>query len=261
VALALCLSAFGYKVAFTIADAPELLAGIPRSLWMPMNEAPLVTQARIVFVGILFSSIFIAYQRLFGNPSPSHGAIGYVWPLHDLLTLFLIMQVRVTNIPLLLLFYIQLYILSSLELSADDVTLTSIIFQYGSFFALGGSNAISSVDLSNAYNGISGYNIVAVGVLTFVGNWAGPVWWASAMNSLLRASYFRKREIIERHAAILTLFVSSSVFSVMLACTLLRTHLFIWTVFSPKYLYSMAWSIGQHPIITVIIGGLLYYIE
>jgi ethanolaminephosphotransferase len=220
---------------------------LPTSLWEPKSIA------RSNWSVLFFWHLSVLYLLL--------TEVGYVWPLHDLLTLFLIMQVRVTNIPLLLLFYIQLYILGSLELSADEVTLTSIIFQYGSFFALGGSNAISSVDLSNAYNGISGYNIVAVGVLTFVGNWAGPIWWASAMNSLLRASYFGKREIIERHAAILTLFVSSSVFSVMLACTLLRTHLFIWTVFSPKYLYSMAWSIGQHPIITVIIGGLSYYIE
>jgi ethanolaminephosphotransferase len=34
--------------------------------------------------------------------------------------------------------------------------------------------------------------------------------------------------------------------SVMAACTMLRTHLFIWTVFSPKYLYTLAWTILNH---------------
>jgi len=65
VALGLCLSAFGFKVAFTIADAPELLAGIPQYLWAPMHEAPLATQARTVFAGIALSALYSLYQRLY----------------------------------------------------------------------------------------------------------------------------------------------------------------------------------------------------
>jgi ethanolaminephosphotransferase len=130
-----------------------------------------------------------------------------------------------------------------------------------SFFAFGGSNAISSVDLSSAYNGVSGYNVLAVGILTFVSNWAGPVFWTSATNvMLLRLHRQGQRNLLKQHLAMLTVFVTASLFFVMAACTLLRTHLFIWTVFSPKYLYSMAWSLGQHICINMGFGSLLFWL-
>ena len=65
VALGLCLSAFGFKLAFTVADAPELLAGIPEDLWVPMAEAPLVTQARTVFAGIALFTLPSLYRSIY----------------------------------------------------------------------------------------------------------------------------------------------------------------------------------------------------
>jgi ethanolaminephosphotransferase len=182
-------------------------------------------------------------------------------PLHDLFTLFLMTQSRATNIPLFLLLELQFHVLGWLELLPLELTLTSLLFQYASFFAFGGSNAISSVDLSNAYNGIAGYNVIAVGILTFCGNWAGSLWWTSA-TALLLSRHRRQGQwkLWGRHTATLTTFVSSSVLFVMLACTALRTHLFIWTVFSPKYLYSMAWSMGQHICISIGLGSLLFWV-
>jgi len=202
--------------------------------------------------------------------------------LHDLLTLLLITQSRATNIPLLLIFEMQAYLISSLPLSQIEITTTSLLLQYTSFFAFGGSNTISSIDLSSAYNGVSGYNVLAVGILTFISNWTGPIFWVSATNlSLLRlykinggggsggagvagvAGGSGKKEgkaVLFPHLALMTVFVSSGLFFVMGACTILRTHLFIWTVFSPKYLYSMAWSMGQHLGINIGLGSLLFWL-
>jgi len=180
--------------------------------------------------------------------------------LHDLLTLFLVTQSRATNIPLLLLFEIQFYTLNDLDLSLVEITTTSLLLQYTSFFTFGGSNAISSIDLSSAYNGVSGYNVLAVGILTFVSNWVGPIFWTSATNlMLLRLRRKGGKNLLLPHLALLTVFVTGSLFFVMAACTVLRTHLFIWTVFSPKYLYSMAWSLGQHLVINMGFGSLLYW--
>jgi ethanolamine phosphate transferase 2 subunit G len=182
--------------------------------------------------------------------------------IHDLLFLFLVTQSRATNIPLLLVFELAFYLLNNLDLNLVEITTTSLLFQYVSFFAFGGSNALSSIDLSSAYNGVSGYNVVAVGILTFVSNWAGPIFWTSATNlMLLRLSGKGQKNLLGQHLALLTVFVTSSLFFVMAACTLLRTHLFIWTVFSPKYLYSMAWSIGQHLGINVGFGSLLFWLS
>jgi ethanolaminephosphotransferase len=179
--------------------------------------------------------------------------------LHDLLTLLLITQSRATNIPLLLIFELHAVLLNMLNLNVLEITTTCLLLQYTSFFALGGSNAISSIDLSSAYNGVSGYNVVAVGILTFIGNWTGPIFWASATNlMLLELPKKGQKHILQNHVALLTAFATSSLFFVMAACTLLRAHLFIWTVFSPKYLYSMAWSLGQHLCINIGFGSLLY---
>lgn len=176
-------------------------------------------------------------------------------------------QSRVTNIPLFLLFQLQLTLFARLDLSQLELTLTSLLFQHLSFFAFGGSNSIASIDLSNAYNGVSSYNVVAVGILTFVSNWAGPIWWSSATLLLLlglrkggQRTDGRRTYLLFDHLSVLTFFVSTSLLSVMVACTALRTHLFIWSVFSPKYLYSMAWSLGQHLCINVVGGSMLFFL-
>lgn len=151
--------------------------------------------------------------------------------------------------------------LAHVDLNVAEITTSSLVLQFASFFAMGGTNAISSVDLSNAYNGVSDFNVVAVGILTFISNWAAPVWWTSATTlRLLQKRQTSGEDTLQSHIALLTLFVATSLGFVMVACTALRTHLFIWTVFSPKYLYSMAWSIGQHLGVNVCIGGLLYWL-
>lgn len=183
--------------------------------------------------------------------------------MHDLLVLFLITQSRATNIPLILLFEIQFYLINDLDLNLVEISTTTLLLQYTSFFAFGGSNAISSIDLSSAYNGVRGYNVLAVGALTFISNWTGPIFWASATNIMLlrlRQTTAGRKDLLQQHLALLTVFVTCSLVFVMAACTLLRTHLFIWTVFSPKYLYSMAWSFGQHLGINVGFGSLLYWL-
>jgi ethanolaminephosphotransferase len=170
-------------------------------------------------------------------------------------------QSRATNIPIFLLFTVLYETISSFELSVIEITTLSILLQYASFYAFGGSNAISSVDLSSAYNGIGSFNVVAVGFLTLVSNWAGAVYWTSATSLLLLQKY-RKGETFafRQHISLLTLFTTISVAFVMAACTALRTHLFIWTVFSPKYLYCIAWSLGQHLLINLGFGGLVFWL-
>lgn len=156
------------------------------------------------------------------------------------------------------------------------------MLQHAAFFALGGTNSIASVDLSSAYNGVASFDVAAVGFLTFVGNWAGSVWWALATYVMLveeRSRRSRRERIAKMegvgesegrgdgegglwkaHVGVLTVFVAASVVAVMAACTVLRTHLFVWTVFSPKYLYCVAWSMGQHLVVNVLVGGVFYWL-
>ncbi|KAI0097074.1 alkaline phosphatase-like protein [Daldinia grandis] len=261
VVVGLAISAVSFKLSFTNEDAPELIVGFAKTLVDLFHGPTLVNRARAVFLGLGVTSIYPLYIIFVQGTKQSKGDA--MRTLHHLYTLFALTQSRVTNIPLFLLFRAIYLYLSELHLGAVDVTISSLLLQFASFFAMGGSNAISGVDLSNAYNGVSGFNIFAVGVLTFLSNWAAPVWWTSASNLLLLQSREPARpghdRVYQQHAAILTLFVAVALVFVMVACTTLRTHLFIWTVFSPKYLYSMAWSLGQHLVINVAFGGLLYW--
>lgn len=61
-----------------------------------------------------------------------------------------------------------------------------------------------------------------------------------------------------RHAGLCTMWTGVASASVMVACTMLRTHLFIWTVFSPKYLFAMAWGIAFHFGGTLGLGSLIW---
>jgi ethanolaminephosphotransferase len=172
-----------------------------------------------------------------------------------------------------------------LDLTPTAVTLTTLLLTQTSFFALGNSNSISSIDLSNSYNGISGYNVLAVGLLVFLSNWAGPLYWSLA-GILLLGSHGRTQRYVDtselhvadwvakerewlnqmarkeekgrevrkdggrewaKHVALLTFWTGIMLTAVMAACTALRQHLFIWTVFSPKFLFAMAWGVGWQP--------------
>lgn len=275
---ALCMVALRFKASFTSADAPELLIGLPRLFFIYVDESSLVNQARAAFLGIGAIMLVAMAAHIIQRLSLVQHNTGRIelgtfdsWILikprdilpllRNLLTLFLLTQSRLTNIPLFLLFEVMLELFRHLSLSREEITLASVLLQFSSFFALGGSNSISSIDLSNAYNGIDGYKFAAVGLLTFIGNWAGPIWWSFATSSLILGHERRRHQsLFNQHLWFITALATGAALAVMLACTMLRAHLFIWTVFSPKYLYCIAWSAGQHFCVNFILGGLIYWI-
>ncbi|PVI02738.1 alkaline phosphatase-like protein [Periconia macrospinosa] len=302
--LPLGATAFVFKLGFTTLDAPELTGGINRDLLNWVAGLGLVGVARMVFGGIGLSAFWIAvaeWKRAKGRRKNVDGNGDLAVALFDLLTLILLTQTKAQNIPLYLLFRLQFFFLSMLNLDPVSLTTTTLLLTQTSFFALGNSNAISSIDLSTSYNGISGYNVTLVGILLFVSNWAGPIYFTAAGILLLgghggaqstrrhiatselddrdwvreeRAHLERmarqERVVEERktkgggwkvwseHVSLMTLWTGISTASVMLACIVLRQHLFIWTVFSPKFLFAMAWGLGFHFVVTIGLSGLIW---
>ncbi|KIW76089.1 hypothetical protein Z517_10834 [Fonsecaea pedrosoi CBS 271.37] len=256
------ISAFLFKVAFTAADAPELLASFPilDPLVGFVSAYPLVSMARVVFLGlahVLGCSIY--YEA----PWQSAEHLRRFLPvLQDVLTLFLITQTRTVYVPLFLFFTLQLALLRrGRQRSVGEITILALLFQYASFFTFGSTNSIATIDLSNAYNGVSGYNVAAVGILTFVSNWAGPIWWSFAILQLSSPHQLQSGDdgASSLLFAALATFSCVHALSVMVACTVLREHLFIWTVFSPKYLYTAAWVVGQHTVVNALCVGTLLW--
>ena len=245
------------------------------------------------------SSDSLALRRVAPAP-PSLGTgrlalVGGVSTIRPLVVLLTAMQARPGNIPLILLFSCQLRALGHLNLSSSTITLGTVLFAHASYFGLGGTNSISSIDLSNAYNGVASYNVGAVGVLLFISNWAGPIFWSVAGLEILTeralrmpptsslatdkeppdehhslspqqppsissSQHTRRSPALqawEDHIRLLTIFMTFGCTGVMGACLVLRTHLFVWTVFSPKFLYAVAWFVGWHLGVNVLLCGSL----
>lgn len=268
--LLLVIPSLAMKLSFIASDAPELLYLLQGNQVEFLQKLPTLYIARGIFTTLAAFASFAIIGTFSSSKSLQLKQVGFLHTIQSLTTLLLVTQTRTHDIPLFLFFILQHKFLNNLRLSRVQVSLNTLIFAHTSFFALGNSNAISSVDLSNGYNGVSGFNISAVAVLIFLSNWAGPIFWSISGVVMLadaerrwavrqsvqgEARTQQTETTFENHLSLNTLFVSGSTLAMMVACTVLRTHLFIWTVFSPKYLYTMAWSLGFHFLITLGFGG------
>lgn len=222
--------------------------------------------ARTAYLAIFLSMTYITLDVISESRNTSGG--GSLWskfnrvlrkryfahnegPYSVLFELFLITQSRVVNIPLFALFALMKAPLLSLCAYNSPVIngMLSTGIQHIAFFCLGNSNSLASIDLSNAYNGVSTYNIPIVSAFTFINNWAGPFYWANAFSTTSLSSTAHQMAT-KSHLPYSTFYTSlttihllylAETFGIFVSTMLLRHHLFIWTVFSPKILYTCAW--------------------
>lgn len=169
------------------------------------------------------------------------------------------------NAALFLVFLLQYHLFKSWKDYLQDKSplpswllgVIMLCYCHASFFMTGHSNSIASVDLSNAYVGVEGYNVIVIGVLTFISNWSASLWWAVAGWSLITDSHEPIVEIPNKWFSFIitqSSFFSIALSSLSISVTVLREHLFIWTVFSPKYLYQVAWNCLFHCVFQVFLG-------
>lgn len=104
-----------------------------------------------------------------------------------------------------------------------------LIAIHHSYFAMGMSNLITSIDLSNSYIGLHDYRPSWVGLMTFVVLFAGPLqtaWFANSYIDLERIVFWR----------------ASVQLAVMFCCFIQRHHISVWTVFTPRLLFEVLWT-------------------
>lgn len=201
----------------------------------------------------------------------------------NITTIMLLHQSRVEQIPMFLVFFaLRLFyaiIIKKEEIESANlqkrVYLTSIMTlcaQQLSFFSMGGTNLLATVDLSNAYNGVSSYDVIIVGLLTFASNFSGPIFWVLSSYQLIfdpdsaryQQNYERsattkkslRKQVLLLKAGISLLFYSVSAVSLAGSCVHLRYHLFIWSVFSPKLLYFGVWTLFVNVFVELIMSTL-----
>lgn len=174
------------------------------------------------------------------------------------LTMLLIFQSSSPNIPMFLAFNVLRKSLTTLLVEDYDsncfiTSITSLVLQYFTFFHFGGTNSIATVDLSNAYHGVSeNYNIYAVGFMMCFSNFVPSIYWSTFTWRILYNGKQTWRSF-SRNKLTFLLFNCVSGCFLLLACVVLRFHLFIWSVFSPKLCYYATWNIFMN----LIIGWIL----
>eukprot|EP00252_Welwitschia_mirabilis_P003773 TRINITY_DN13822_c0_g2_i1.p1 TRINITY_DN13822_c0_g2~~TRINITY_DN13822_c0_g2_i1.p1 ORF type:complete len:318 (+),score=20.07 TRINITY_DN13822_c0_g2_i1:111-956(+) len=122
-------------------------------------------------------------------------------------------------------------------------------------FGLGNSNSLATVDVAGAYIGLSKHSTVISGTLAFIITYASPflfLFGQQLYSSFLWGNYHTSFDEVDgisrylflkiiRIPCLLPLCLNSVVlvtFTIILY--LMKDHLFIWSVFSPKYLYVCA---------------------
>jgi ethanolaminephosphotransferase len=253
--ISMCL--FAFKLLYAVANGDaipkeliHLTALSMKMLGVSTAQESLVDSARVFFTSVLGLFLIRVGLRIFqGNK------YWFFTDIHSLLSFVLIFQTSIPNIGIfLVLLGIKHEIGYIVGSSAGNdrfkvtgfLTLSLIILQNLTFFSFGGTNSLNTVDLSNAYNGVKSYNMFTVGILTFLSNFSGPVYWVFASLPIMLENDKRftnsKMDLMEARWTTNILFYSLSTLLILISCFFQRYHLFVWTVFSPKVLYTIVWN-------------------
>lgn len=167
----------------------------------------------------------------------------------------LLLQQPINSMPLFLVF-IQIlatvWYSSSHDLQWVEVAALYFLGMAG-HFGLGNTNTLATIDVAGAFIGVSSHSTLLSGILMFVITYASPM-----LSLLSLVMYISVKDVDRRiHAKDMNIgevlkmnlgfpcLVPLGLNSIFLTAytivlLLMRNHLFIWSVFSPKYLYVCA---------------------
>ncbi|CDO95282.1 unnamed protein product [Kluyveromyces dobzhanskii CBS 2104] len=231
----LALSSLTYKVCFAIVNGDEV-PQILHSLALKTCATYLsndyaaeddISQCLVPFARMSFKVcgaaaviiVLLKYTSIKGSNTLNK--------LLSVIKFILLLQTSSANISMFLVFEVMTFVAPNIS------PILSLCLQNLTFFQFGGTNSIATINLTNAYTGVSSdYNIYVVGVLMFVSNFAPSIYWAlasipqSATQKSLRLQHY---------------YITGT--CLLIACIALRYHLFVWSVFSPKLCYYTTWSL------------------
>lgn len=169
-------------------------------------------------------------------------------------TVFSIVLHRPHNIMMVACMILQEKLVAKLLVSKSIESLT-IVYSWMamcSFFYQGNSNSFSTIDVSAGYLGISSYHPILVGILIVSNTYSGIIFWLFMLLFriherllLLKCNCGVKRLPIDVQRCASTLlcmrYLSFALY--LITMVIMRYHLFVWTVFTPKLLYESAHNI------------------
>lgn len=187
----------------------------------------------------------------------------------------LLLQQSINAIPLLLIFLqiISSIIHFSLDKSLHKQWVQVVAMQFLGMvghFGLGNTNTLASIDVAGAFIGISSYSTVLSGILMFIITYGSPL--LSYLGMVVYISVKDSDDISTQQlkwsctldkmitlACLLPLLVNSvALTSYTIVLLLMRNHLFVWSVFSPKYLYVCAATVCTYAGVFIIAMTAVY---
>ena len=116
------------------------------------------------------------------------------------------------------------------------------LFGLATYFLMGNSNSLACVDVGAGYIGVTSFNPVIVSLLMAVNTFNGPIIWSLLLYCRLNQSNHHKTKLetvvktVGLHRACELLFIT-------IICTWCRYHIMVWTVFAPKVLFEMMFTL------------------
>jgi ethanolaminephosphotransferase len=166
--------------------------------------------------------------------------------LFDTLLCLIIILHSDTNIIVIALIVFQLNLLSPLfcSLAPSVRPLAYIWLSKVCFFYLGNSNSLASIDVGAGYTGMESFSPGIVSTLLAIHTYSGPV--------LVIVAYVRQTDNLDSlyNCLFISLSAELSMFAVL--ASMLRYHLFVWTVFSPMLLYQ-----GMHLLVITVLMSIV----
>ncbi|XP_078066198.1 GPI ethanolamine phosphate transferase 2, catalytic subunit isoform X1 [Mustelus asterias] len=212
-----------------------------------------ITEARFVYVfilGILFTGVKDLLKSAFASPDTTTNSRG-LWEMYNGLVLLAALLLRPHNLPVLLFtLMVQMlltrFIWRLLDYDAAQITIIYYWFAQASFYFQGNSNSFATVDISAGFVGFENYVELPAVFLTLFSTYIGPLLWAVHLTCYMSSERSRYSSAAVGHSCycfVLLRAIPASVYIILV--TLLRYHLFVWSVFSPKLLYE-----GMHTLVT-----------
>ncbi|CAA6664940.1 unnamed protein product [Spirodela intermedia] len=138
-------------------------------------------------------------------------------------------------------------------------------------FGLGNSNTLATIDVAGAFNGIFGQSTVLAGIMMLIITYASPLLYLLSL--VLYISLKTRKYLLGPKSVPLTCLLremlvfpclvplalnSISLTSFTIILFAMRNHLFIWSVFSPKYLYVCAATVCVYVGLLVVAATISY---
>lgn len=209
------------------------------------NTSKGTVEARFVYVfilGILFSGTKDLLRSQIMTADAKLKSSG-LWEIYSGLVLLVSLLFRAHNLPvlcgcLLIQTLMAQFIWKRLHYDSAQTTIMHYWFGQAFFYFQGNSNNIATVDISVGFVGLESYIEAPAIFLTALSTYAGPLLWACHLVCYLSSEKDRSPVAVSHGCYCLALLRSVPAAAYIVLVTVLRYHLFIWSVFSPKLLYE-----------------------